>query len=531
MFNLLLVTLEFVCIQVNTQVNRIDHLIHPPWFLGRYRHWWDTDSASCVDHIEFLVLVLRTCSYATQFLPCPYYTLDRINGISLVDINKTCEEAADRLAAITYRYDNRGSWVRVQYAIFLSLKCQTEGRMGDCDAALSYAIFTAQKNGMHQDRLLPGSRLNELHKEIRRRTYCYLYIWDTYLAMMVDRKPLLPNAAPEKVWTQMQLVYSKEITDDDDANLGVDAPDEYMERTLQARMATFWRCIHASNGKEYDMVKAEEVYEKFCKEFIDTLPSSFALQPNKAWDKRRQKLPLLRQFLHISIFGWLCWHFRPLLLHRPDNRQKQKPYKRLLLSCQKRSLAVAALQVLRSVGTLHRLLGGSHTRFIGIITPTFEAGVLLACLYLDPSFPDDNGLHANEFSSEEPTPNDPLRMHIAKVTRPICFQGVQDALRRLRMLAEVSSVSEAGAQSLGQLAEKMAAVVPVTAGDPSRTHQEAPLVTATSTYDIPQADDIQGLNWAFSEGLDGSSMSMAADVSLQEWSYGQQDLEHSMITF
>ncbi|RYC62594.1 hypothetical protein CHU98_g3641 [Xylaria longipes] len=524
--------LDFLTQFFVSEVSWIDHLIHPPWFLGRYRHWWDTESVSCVDHVEFLVLVLRTCSYATQFLPCPYYTLDRINGVSLVEINKTCDDAADRLAAITRRYDSRGSWVRVQHAIFLALKCQTEGRMGDCDAALSHAILTAQNDGMHQDRLLPGPQLNELQKEMRRRTYCYLYIWDTHLAKMLDRKPLLQNAAPEKAWTQMQLVYSKEVTDDDDANSGADPPDEYTERTLQARMATFWRCVHASHGKEYDMLMAEEVYEEFCKEVIVTLPPSFALQPNKAWDKRRQKLPLLRQLLHISIFGWLCWHFRPLLLHRLDNEQNKQPYKRLLLSCQKRSLAVAALQVLRSVGTLHRLLGGSHTRFIGIITPTFEAAVLLACLYLDPSFPDDNGLHASDLSSEESTPNDPLRMHFAKVTRPICFQGVQDALRRLRMLAEVSSVAEAGAQSLGRLAEKMAAVAPVAAEDLSRTHQEAPLVTAASSYEIPQVDDIQGFCWTFSEGLDGGSINMAAAaVSEQEWSYQQQDLEHSILRF
>ncbi|KAI0103932.1 hypothetical protein GGR51DRAFT_561312 [Nemania sp. FL0031] len=524
--------LDFLTQFFVSEVSWIDHLIHPPWFLERYRHWWDTDSASCVDHVEFLVLILRTCSYATQFLPCPYYTLDRINGLSLVEISKTCDEAAGRLMAIMRRYDSRGSWVRVQHAILLALKCQTEGRMEDCDAALSYAILVAQKNGMHEDRLLPGLRLNELNQEIRRRTYCYLYIWDTHLAKMLDRKPLLQNATPEKVWTKMQLVYSKEAIDDDDADSGLGAPDEYMERTLQARMATFWRYVHSSRGEEYDMVIAEEIYEQFCTEFIVTLPPSFALKPNQAWDKRHKKLPLLRQLLHISIFDWLCWHFRPLLLHRLDNGQKNQPYKRLLLSSQKRSLAVAALQVLCSVGTLHRLLGGSHTRFTGIITPTFEAAVILACLYLDPNFPDDNNLHASEISVEESTSNDPLHMHFAKVTRPICFQVVQDALGRLRMLAEVSSVAEVGAQSLGQLMEKMAAVCRITAQGPSRTHRAEPLLTAAASYDIPQADDIQGIGWTFSEGLDGGGMSMvAAAVSGQEWSYQQQDLEHSILRF
>ncbi|RYP46455.1 hypothetical protein DL768_007325 [Monosporascus sp. mg162] len=450
--------LDFLIQFFVAEVSWIDHLIYPPWFLGRYQQWWAKEQPSCVADVEFLVLVLRICSYSCQFLPSPYYTLDRISGILLTEIHKSCDEIGDDLAAIATRLDGRGSWVRVQHIAFLGLRLQSEGKMKASWEALSSAIRTAQSDGMHRGAATPGRRLDELEKEIRRRTYCNLYVWDSRLSRLLDREPFLPNGLCKDNWPRMRLVCARACSGDS-LEGEADAPEDYTERLLHARMAAFWGRFHIGNRAEYDMIIAEDRYEQFCSEFLANLPPSFALQPNKTWDKRFPKLPLQRQLLYIAIFNSLCWNFRPLLLQGAYRIHSLPAYKRVLISSQRKALAVAALHVLDAVNTLHGLLGGSHTRFVGIIFPTFEAAVVLACLCIDAYFPGDD----EEDDGNAPPPpgetkaakTDPLRASTVDVTRTACVEAVQDALRRLRMLAEVSSMAEAGAHTLGRLFGKM----------------------------------------------------------------------------
>lgn len=433
----------------------------------------------------------------------------------MTDIDKSCEETANRLSAVACQHDGRGCWVRVQHTTFLALKFQTEGKMTDSWAALSHAVRAAQNDGMDQDKPSPGRRLNELHKEMRRRTYCYLYVWDSYLSRLLDRVPLLPDSGSKKTWTQMRLVYIKEGSSDGEAETGADSPDDYAQGILQAHMATFWRRFDVRYDGEYDMMVAEERYEQFCNEFLASLPASFSLRPNRTWDKRRPKLPLLRQLLHISIFDSLCWNFRPLLFETSHDASILPPYKRLLLSCQKKALAAAALQMLDAVGNLHRMLGGSHTRFVKIIVPTFEAAVPLACLCMDPQFPEDDDRDDSESNAkEEASQTDPLRTTSSEVTRGACVQAVQDALQRLRMLAEVSNVAEVGAQTLGRLLDKMT----ITTTKHNVNHEEDASVMP-SHHDLMPLDDSQIQGWPYFAPLDHASIDAAGSVSESQGSY------------
>ena len=225
-----------------------------------------------------------------------------------------------------------------------------------------------------------------------------------------------------------------------------DAPEGFSERLIQARLADFWRSFNPRQGAEYDVTVAEERYEKFCIDFLTTLPPIFALEPSEEWDERLQMLPLQRQILHITIFDSLCYNFRPVLLREPSHVQSLPAYKQVLLSSQRKALAVAALKVLDGVSSLHTMLGGSHTRFAGIIFPTFEAAVLLVGLCMDVDFPG---------KGEDGPPStldiDPLGSGKAHVTRDRCRQAVHDALARLRTLAEVSNMAEVGARTLARL--------------------------------------------------------------------------------
>jgi hypothetical protein len=440
----------------------MEQVVYAPWFLGQYQKWWTLGRLSMVLDVEFAVLFLRLCAYASQFLPSPSYTIDRIRGMPLADIRDACHDIAEKLAAVCERLDARGTLLRVQHLLVLGLQWQCEGRINAFWETLSNAVRVAQRIGLHRGRAawMPG--MHEFDKEIRCRVFCNLYIWDRYeappkllwphlsdtrhhslLSRQLDCNPFLADSLTSEHLPRMHLAPNV-----DDAN----APEGYSERLMQARLANFWRSFAPRQGAEYEAMVAEERYEKFCSEFLTHLPPVFALEPSEEWDERLQKLPLQRQILHVAIFASLCDNFRPVLLREPSQVQSLPAYKQVLVASQRRTLAAAALKMLDGVSKLHALLGRSHTRFAAIILPTFEAAVVLVSLSMDGQFPgtnlgDDGPLHTLDV--------DPLEWEKAHLTRDRCRRAVQEALARLEMLAEVSNMAKAGARTLARLMAKM----------------------------------------------------------------------------
>lgn len=247
-------------------------------------------------------------------------------------------------------------------------------------------------------------------------------------------------------------------------DMGTEVPDVFTERLLRAQLARFLRnhtpkraAVPETN--KYDAVTAEERYEAFCSVFLPTIPPAFALaQPERRWDTRLETLPKQRQLLHMAVFEWLCWNYRPTLLQPADG--SGPGYKRVLVSHGKRALAAAALGLVESVSALHGLMGGSHMRYPGIISPLFEGAVPLVCLCADPGFP------GTREEDREPRPgpqsqsleavmkrmrSDPLGARVNSVTRAECMQAARGALATLQTLAEVSEMAQVGAQTLARL--------------------------------------------------------------------------------
>ncbi|KAK3178714.1 hypothetical protein OEA41_000851 [Lepraria neglecta] len=361
-----------------------------------------------------------------------------VKGVALADIRKSCEEVINALAPICARLDPRGSLIRVQHIAFAGLGSICLGRTNAFWEALSCAIRVAQQIGLHLDTIIWASSVDELEKEMRRRTFCNLYIWDSCLSKRLDRIPFLPDGLSADIMPRMHLL--------PDIDIGADTPDVFTERVLRAQLARFWRSHGPAKGSKYDAIAAEERYESFCSTFLQTMPPVFALQPDKQWDELLPTLPMQRQLLHMAIFEFLCWNFRPTLLQKPDQVKHLPGYKQILISHNKKALAVAALNLLEGVSTLHMMMGGSHTRFAGIIVPIFEAAVPLLCLCADKSFPGD----ITEGLSHTMKP-DPLEVGISNVTRAECMQAARDALSCLQTLAEVSKMAEVGARTLARL--------------------------------------------------------------------------------
>ncbi|KAL8943099.1 MAG: hypothetical protein Q9216_001299 [Gyalolechia sp. 2 TL-2023] len=344
--------------------HRIDQLLYPPWFLGQYQTWWSFDRFSSVADIESSILFLRLCCYASHFLPSPTHTIDGIKGVSLRDIRKSCEDNISVLGPIFARLDPRGSFIRVQHLAFAGLASTCLGQINASWEALSSATRAAQQISLHLGAIVWPSGVDELEKEMSRRTFCFLYMW--------DRK-----RGPDK-------------------------------------------------RSEYNAIAADERYESFCNTFLQTMPSIFALQPDKQWDRLLPTLPMQRQLLHMAIFESLCWNFKPVLFQKAEEVENLPKYKQILTPHNKRALAVAALKRSEGVSALHMMMGGSHTRYAELPGEIAEG-------------------------RSQTMKTDPLSVGISNVTRAECMQAAHDALSSLQTLAEVSKMAETGAQTLGRL--------------------------------------------------------------------------------
>jgi hypothetical protein len=158
----------------------MDQVVYAPWFLGQYQKWWTLGPLSRVVDVEFAVLFIRICAYASQFLPSPSYTIDRIRGMPLTDIRDACHDIAEKLAATCQQLDASGTLLRVQHLLVMGMQWQCEGRINAFWEALSNALRVAQRIGLHRGRAAWTPEMHELDKEIRCRVYCSLYIWDRY---------------------------------------------------------------------------------------------------------------------------------------------------------------------------------------------------------------------------------------------------------------------------------------------------------------------------------------------------------------
>ncbi|KFA73600.1 hypothetical protein S40288_10725 [Stachybotrys chartarum IBT 40288] len=308
-------------------------IVHSRVFLSHYQHQWTVELPLSVEHIEFTTLVLRICSYTAQFLPSPSYTVDTIHGLSLSEIRDTCDNVGSSLAKACLALDWKGSLVRVQHHLFASLKSSCEGRTDQFWEGVACASQAAQKAGIHTD--IDGSGdggIDELEKEMRRRTFCTLYMLDRQL----DRLPFLPDDSICNMLPRVRLGPNLGDMDPDNS-----APEIFTERLMQLHLGRFWRRYAPIRNLEYDPTHGEQRYERFCAEYLPLLAPSMALKPDTKWDKHREKL------------------------------------------------ALAALKELDAVTALHSMLGGSHTRFAAIIFNTFEAAVTLLSVCSHPDFSTD----------------------------------------------------------------------------------------------------------------------------------------------
>ncbi|PGG99000.1 hypothetical protein GX51_06497 [Blastomyces parvus] len=461
-----------------SELNWMKQVIHAPSFLAHYQKWWSKkDNPMAVSDIEFATLIARIGSYATLFLPSPSHNAEQICGRSLSDIRDTCSDIGEKLAKQSCEGGTAEFW---------------EGIASACRAAQKAGIHTVPTDTLDAS-LSTGDGAHEVEREIRRMTFCTLYVLDSHLARQLDRLPFLPDHLVAETLPRLHLI-------SDHGNLqpgsDVNAPDVFTERLMEAQLSRFWQSFKLKEKSTYDPTEREHRYERLCAEYLPTLHPAFALDhPDMTWDMTLPKLPMQRQLLYIAIYDSLCWNFRPVLLLKPDYIDSLPPYKRVLVQSQKHRLGLAAMKTLEAVTTLHSMFGGSYTRFAVIIFNTFEATVLLLYLCAQSDFPFDQG-DGN---------TDILGMQL-KLTYQRAIQVSRQAVNRLQMLAEMSEMAASGAEVTAQLFMKAVRA----------KQSQSPGTVAPSSADTP---------WT---PLDQTTMGTIDDIQ-DQWGFLEQE-NHDLAT-
>lgn len=224
----------------------------------------------------------------------------------------------------------------------------------------------------------------------------------------------------------------------------VNTPDLFTERLLQAQLAQFWCPLHSSNSsKFYDVNARQAKYKDFCVNFLSILHPAFG-NASSTWDEALPFLSRQRLRLHVSIYDSICWHFRPALLLDTNLVASMPPWKQMLVSSQRKTLAAVAMRMLEAISSLHTLLGSSPTRLADIPQYSFEASVMLvlACAQND----------IGQNSSPVYAPG--LAFAGTPLTTPTKYSSrsaIRDALQRLQSLANISAMAAMGARVLADL--------------------------------------------------------------------------------
>ncbi|KAL5044236.1 hypothetical protein BDW71DRAFT_186282 [Aspergillus fruticulosus] len=503
--------IDFLVQYFVAELNWMKQLVHVPSFLGHYQEWWNKYKTPTVIEAELAVLILRICSYATQFLPSPSHSNHEIDGIQLLDIRNTCNVVGDSLSEACLILDWKGSLVRVQHILFAALSSSCEGRTDKFWEGISSACRAAQKAGVHTATTDPGSDgVQEFEKEMQRRTFCNLYLLDSHLSRQLDRVPFLPDNLVADLLPQGRF---HPASGADNSHQQKHEHDLFTERLLQVHLGRFWRKYPRKQDILYDPTEAEQRYEQFCAEYLPLLPPCFSTTASLGSASRgplhssstipHKVLIMQRHLLHISIFDSIAYNFRPLLLLTTPQITQLPLYKRVLLQSQKQRLAHAALEELAAVESLHSLFGGGHTRFAAIIFNSFESAVLLLTLVAQVDFP---FAQAGEIGSGNER-STILGRRVAKLTRSRVIYAVEKAHNRLQMLSGANDMAASGAAVVSRLLERVNGI-----------GFSEPGAEAESTGILNDHDLLPGLfldflgdaglgDWGAPEGLDPSLMS------------------------
>ncbi|KAL4791747.1 fungal-specific transcription factor domain-containing protein [Aspergillus venezuelensis] len=164
--------------------------LYPPAFRQDYVAWWSAKESGLPLTPEFTCLLLRVCACSAPYLD--------------EDIRRTLEiELGSDIEQLSFLYHRTAKqlsdtikpgkdFVQVQQLFLTAQWFKTEALFVESWHALGVAIHEAQEQGMHKSS--SGSKFSDFDREMRRRLWSILYVWDWQMSLLLSR-PFIINSS------------------------------------------------------------------------------------------------------------------------------------------------------------------------------------------------------------------------------------------------------------------------------------------------------------------------------------------------
>lgn len=233
----------------------------------------------------------------------------------------------------------------------------------------------------------------------------------------------------------------------------VDAPNEFCERRLQIELTRIASDILSSNNGKPSTEPAviDKSIKRLKVELLDKLPPAFRLYgADEQWDEALPHLRRQREMFRISVFATMCTLLRPTIVTLANPSRPLSASEKKLIAKHRMSLMDTLIEMLDSVGRLHTLMGGKHNRFFLLSFFTLEPAALLGMCLMTPNVSIKEGKQGQSEldSCRSSTAGDQDRWRQG-------FKRMDEAVARLTLLSEVSSIARTGIKVLKKLVTRI----------------------------------------------------------------------------
>ncbi|KAM7207091.1 hypothetical protein V8F33_000190 [Rhypophila sp. PSN 637] len=283
------------------------YALYPPEFRTQYDGWWTIPPNKVTP--ELTSLILRVCACSALYIMDPGVK-ERLESELRTDIwtfAGRMHRAAERLGASIP--PGKGGLIHIQQQFLTAFWYKSAEKWTEAWHALGGAIRAANEIGLHKDSLSEG--LSEFDREMRRRLWCILYLWDFALGSMLSR-PLLVNHA------DCTFVFPTLALETDPEDPGRPSPFQHM--SLHAKLCLDMAAQLTSVSEKDIPTEVSLRLRDVVQRFLDELPPVYAVKdPDTRWDTEHSYIVFQRGYLHL--IGYMCL-FDPLKPYVTRNSAK-----------------------------------------------------------------------------------------------------------------------------------------------------------------------------------------------------------------
>lgn len=266
-------------------VNFNYNIIYPPTFLEDYTQWWADRAARKPVSPGFTCLLIRALSNGVQYLNGPMKdSLEFELAESAPNLHEKLHQAAEALSS-TFTPGEMGI-TQVQQLFLVVTYLKGDGRFVDSWHAMATCVREAQELDLHLDDQFMN--ISEYEREMRRRLWTSIYVWDWLMSKNLGRPLLADRASCTFRYPTLQLELNPEEPD---------SPPAFMHMKLQAELIARVDPV-LSEADRWPSEKTVEALHNIVEAWSATIPPVWRWENSDTqWDAKHPNLKWQRELL------------------------------------------------------------------------------------------------------------------------------------------------------------------------------------------------------------------------------------------